>query len=217
LFLGSPLARAALLPPISVDGRDWLQPVDFEHTSWYDVAAVCDPTSGVCSGSLNGESLDGWYWASRSDVRHLFNYFLPPGVQMGPGDLYPNGFIGSAALDILLAGFLTTSSSYDPGTGDSRRDIVGLTRTLNGDDRAFGGWVLVGNSVYVLDGIQIGSNYGLNTRSTYSGHWFFRGPAFPAPGVPVPASWLLICLGLTLIPWALRSTGREPLGSSLIP
>ena len=53
-----------------------LTPLDFSNTSWSDVAEVCDPVSGVYTGSLVGESLDGWLWASTDDVASMLNYFL---------------------------------------------------------------------------------------------------------------------------------------------
>lgn len=47
-------ANAELSAPVTVDEREWLQPVDFLGYSWNDVNAVCDANSGLCNGSLGG-------------------------------------------------------------------------------------------------------------------------------------------------------------------
>ena len=115
-FLGTTPAHAALLTPVSVDGRDWLQPLDFINTSWNEVAAVCSAISGICSGELNGDNLDGWVWASVFDVQQLIDFFGP--------------FEADA---MFQAGFKPTESEIEPGEGFRRLD--GYTRTLG----SFGG------------------------------------------------------------------------------
>lgn len=53
--------------------REWLHP---SHTignrSWNQIASVCSPDTGVCSGSLGSVDLTGWIWASSSDVFEMF-------------------------------------------------------------------------------------------------------------------------------------------------
>ncbi len=60
------------------DGKEWLQPVDFTGRPSYtydEVNEVCP--SGVCSGTLPGDSFDltGYTWASLDDVNALFNSY----------------------------------------------------------------------------------------------------------------------------------------------
>lgn len=59
---------------VEVDGKDWLQPLDFRGYGYDQVAAVCSPNSGLCSGYIAGSSIDltGYYWASSADVDTLF-------------------------------------------------------------------------------------------------------------------------------------------------
>ncbi len=64
------------MAPATVNGVEWLQPVDFVNLSWNDINTVCDATSGFCNGSLNGNDITGWTWASLDDANGLFNYFL---------------------------------------------------------------------------------------------------------------------------------------------
>jgi hypothetical protein len=57
-------ASAALMPPVVVNGLEWLQPFDFTSLSWNDISAVCDPTTGYCDGSLNTIDVTGYTWSS---------------------------------------------------------------------------------------------------------------------------------------------------------
>lgn len=57
---------------VTVDDKDWAKPVDFKSATWADVDAVCPRLSeGVCSGTLNGFDMNGWTWASVTDVRSM--------------------------------------------------------------------------------------------------------------------------------------------------
>jgi hypothetical protein len=69
--------NATLMDPVDVDGTPWLQPIDFLGATWNDIVQVCDPITGVCDGSFNGNDLTGWTWASEE--------LRPP--MAGPGRL----------------------------------------------------------------------------------------------------------------------------------
>lgn len=59
-------------------GRKWRQANTPVARTWTQVAAVC-PTDGVtpCDGSLGGQNLSGFVWASREDVIELFSEWVP--------------------------------------------------------------------------------------------------------------------------------------------
>jgi hypothetical protein len=65
---------------VIVDGKEWLQPVDFVNYTYNQVTAVCP--GGACSGKLPGSAFDltGYTWASTHDVSNLFNAYgvTPP-------------------------------------------------------------------------------------------------------------------------------------------
>ena len=194
-------SHAGYMAPVSVDGRDWLQPLDFVDTSWNDVAAVCDPVTGICSGSLNGGSLDGWTWASLLDVTSLFNSFLPVGQQLTPPESLDEYYL-PAATEFLSAGFAPTETYFDPFTFDSYSAVNGLTRTALSDS-AYSGNVRDGDSIYVWDHIRVGTGTTPKDASLAdTGHFFFRGPAFP---VPAPGSGILVAMGFA---WLLRARRR---------
>ena len=79
-------ASVTATPIVTVDGTDWLQPVDFDRLSWNDASSVCDTTTGACTGVLGSTDVTGYTWASVDDVNTLFNYFLT-GDPMGPGPM----------------------------------------------------------------------------------------------------------------------------------
>jgi hypothetical protein len=49
---------------VTVDGKEWLQPLLFLNLSWADINAVCPNQTGVCTGVLKGYDMDDWTWAS---------------------------------------------------------------------------------------------------------------------------------------------------------
>jgi len=77
-------AATAWADPVIRGGKEWLQPADFTSLTWNEVAAVCPPPGGACSGFLNGIDVTGYSWASVDDVNALFNSYgiVPP---LGPG------------------------------------------------------------------------------------------------------------------------------------
>ncbi|KZX58327.1 hypothetical protein A3709_02370 [Halioglobus sp. HI00S01] len=44
---------------VEVDGREWLQPMEFLNLSWLDVAAICDSNTGACNGMLGAIDVTG--------------------------------------------------------------------------------------------------------------------------------------------------------------
>lgn len=75
---------------VIVDGKEWLQPLDFVNYSYDQVSAVCP--DGACSGKLPGSAFDltGYTWGSILDVSRLFNAYgvNPPFTEpfQGRGD-----------------------------------------------------------------------------------------------------------------------------------
>jgi hypothetical protein len=61
---------------------EWLQPADFVGYTHDEIAAICSPSSGLCSGFLPRSNFDltGYTWASESDIGSLYcEYgFAPP-------------------------------------------------------------------------------------------------------------------------------------------
>ncbi len=83
LFLFSLRVDAMPLDPIAVNGKLWLQPLDFVGLSWSEISGVCDPN---CNGELAGIDLAGWQWASTAEVNSLFNFYIgTPELGSGPG------------------------------------------------------------------------------------------------------------------------------------
>lgn len=117
-------ANASLMPPVTVDGRDWLQPVDFINLSWNTMNSVCNATTGLCSGSLGGNSLDGWIWASVDDVNSLFNHYLGAAHTLGPGPDTFEQADGVWALAFFADGWLMTNGGIDTGI----KEVFGSTR-----------------------------------------------------------------------------------------
>ncbi len=127
----SMLALAAAAPsaaaPVVRDGREWLQVNALVNRSWDQLDAACPVSQGrACSGA----GIDGYTWASGSDVRALFEgYFSAPrapnsdtfGTPLGsvnwqaaavlggaPEHLFESGDVLALAVQALLTDFSPT-------------------------------------------------------------------------------------------------------------
>ncbi len=68
-------ASAAPIPrTVTVDGKEWAQPVLFTEVTRSAIAAACP--EGTCSGALNGYDMNGWTWALAEDLNTLFNHYI---------------------------------------------------------------------------------------------------------------------------------------------
>ena len=69
-----------------IDGNEWRQLTETANFTWNQIATVCNPETGSCSGSLGSVNFYGWTWASVAAVKALFNTFIPGTVNdLGPG------------------------------------------------------------------------------------------------------------------------------------
>jgi hypothetical protein len=176
-------AGAALMPPVSVDDRLWLQPLDFVNNSWNDIAAVCDPTTGACNGSLGGNDVTGWTWAGIPDLIDLFTAFGIPGTQVNNQWSVLVTPATTTWAPLFLGSFLATNV-YPEVTGYLRYQV---------------GFAAVADDIptfapLLFDGAQVTASPGgnANASSEIIGGWFYRT-------VPSPATVSLLCLGLAAL------------------
>jgi hypothetical protein len=194
-------ASAAMMPPIAVDGREWLQPIDFLHHSWNEVSTVCNAITGTCTGSLAGNDLTGWTWASVDDVNSLFNHYIGS-AELGPGPDNtggPNGMTpGDNWLTEMMAdGFIPTYTIPEQGYVF----ITTFFRTTNADGVPYAGGMQYG--CYDICPFQSANTDGTwpSDYSDYGTTWFTRDPA---SGVPSPATFPLLGLGLAALGYSCR-------------
>jgi hypothetical protein len=109
---------------IKVEGKEWLQPVDFTNHSYNQISAVCP--DGVCSGTLPGSAKDltGYMWASSDDVLLLFQAYRKAGRAILEDFENTASDLGS----LLLLAILSDLPYEDPV-----RDEIYIALSLNGD------------------------------------------------------------------------------------
>ena len=181
--VGMPLGHDDI---VEADGKQWLQVAAFTNLSWTDVSKVCDAQTGVCSGNLNGSSLNGWTWASIADLDSLYRYYIPELVR------------GAEREGVMK--FLDDFRYSYSRQGDefSVIGVWGLTRTILDDGRVHGTFVEVFGDFYSglsSYGFYTGVVHPIDFASPFRGQLFFRD--VPS-AVPNPASLSLCLVGLSI-------------------
>jgi hypothetical protein len=201
-------SNAGLMPPVTVNGQEWLQPVDFVNLSWNDIATACDASTGICTGSLGGNDLTGWMWAGIHEINGLFNVYL--------GDA---GF--SPLLHPFVAGNRTQRNSLwapaffedfiplDCEAGPSGQcRMRGILRNLNGSGLAYSTTIQDGTAETRTDTFSSDQFTGVGTVSPTRGGWFYRDAA----EVPTPPIIPLFVLGLAALGFS-RQKQKQRLAS----
>ena len=66
---------------VIIGDNEWRQVTDTVGLSWNDANALCDSSTGMCSGSVGAVSLTGWTWAASGEVQALFTSFSGQNVR----------------------------------------------------------------------------------------------------------------------------------------
>lgn len=149
---------------ITVDGKQWLQPVLFKGLSWSDIDAVCPHEEGRCNGVLNGQDLRGWTWASIDDFNALINFYIGRD-ELGPGggDYYWE--LDSEWFPALFEDGWRSSREYDNFLG-------GVTRSnVEGFDEAYDPYISESWGIH-----EVNTHHDLNDYEAAGGAWFYRVP-----------------------------------------
>ncbi len=168
----------------------WRPLYETKGFTWTQIATVCDPNTGACSGSLNGVSFDGWVWANGYDIGNwFFGPLITPAnpAYFAAGHAAPN-YSNVHDLGIPLAiqaiGATDTSFYYAGGYALS----YGWSRDRDGNNE---GYIpnLVNN--YDLDAVD-GASMSFAGDVDSNGEGFIGAWLYQTTPVPIPAAaWLL--------------------------
>lgn len=190
------VGSAAIAGPIYIDasGREWLDVNDTRYRSWNDTAAVCNSTTGDCSGVLasNGFSSDidltGYTWASVNDVRDLF--YEVAGLPSGALDSYSATFPIGAGYGANAFSVFEPTIQFDWGPA-FENILNGLTRGtyVGADGLVHGISGIIDSPPFGSDSFTINGGLATDIREISQGVYLYKA-------VPEPGTLALFALGL---------------------
>lgn len=200
------------------NGREWRQVLATKGIAWADLAAACPREgSAPCSGMVGGVDLDGWTWASREQVKALFDTLLSdlPGAEPRHG---LSDAVGSLAgpryywlAASLLAGAFEPTYLW-PGNYGMGIGVAGMTSTL---DKS--GQPVMGSFGYGHNMVSIEGHFAIQPMPAalpYAGAWMWRQStaareALVLRAIPEPGTPLMWALGLAGMGLAVRAGSQR--------
>lgn len=185
---------------VTVEGKEWAQPIYFVDLSWSDINARCG--SGSCTGTLNGFDVDGWMWADVDAVNELFNSYLQAALVsgdsllQGPDSFYQSGSMWAPAFHLKFTPTNFNETTQLTWGWLSAQPDVGLGSLAFIDDPAL---------TALLDGANSANADDISRTEPILGAWLYRdeGPS----QVPIPSTLILMGLGLVSLRFARGRAG----------
>lgn len=177
---------------VIIGDKEWRQVTDTVGLSWNDANALCDSSTGMCSGSVGAVSLTGWTWAASGEVQSLFASFSGQNVP----DYNEND---STWAPEFFANFLPSFAV------NSLKLIQGLVRNPNAFGSNQAGLLWDSPDVNDIHTFVL-MNPDQNRLDT--GLWMYQSASSSVP-VPDPSTLSLLVFGLLSLGLARRSSRRS--------
>jgi hypothetical protein len=182
---------------VVVGDKEWRQLTDTRSISYSNLATACSLATGVCSGSVSGAhgvvGLDGWVWASETEVRTLIETIIPSAVgnwvSSGPR-FFSYSKADSSDIDDAIGSNAFSPTAVGTAPSGDYEYIAGLSRGFS--DPLYTG--LHNNlDVGAIDSVSFHYLVPTFASDESFGQWMYK----PASVVPLPAAVWLLLSGIT--------------------
>ena len=160
-------------------GQEWRQVTETMGLSWNDLNAACP--GGVCTGTAGAAAIDvdGWMWATITNVADLFNEFIDFPALDGTVGFYTESESTWAPAFLDLFDFTQFATGNDGGPG-----VGGWSATSSNATEAFSGGL---HDVTAGPGFPDSAGIGSSDKTFTGGAWMYRPAASVPPSAQISA------------------------------
>jgi hypothetical protein len=175
---------------VVIGDKDWRPLTETTGFSWLNVNYACG--TGLCMGSIGETSVEGWSWATNTDIQGLFEGLIKP--ESTQFTTPTTSYYAAGDADIANA----VRNVFDPtwitnfGT-NQYREVRGVTRSASGSTTTM---AYLSDSPFAtgLDYAAFDTTWPQNHGDTHTGIWLYK----PVKATPVPEPGSLALFGAAM-------------------
>jgi hypothetical protein len=170
---------------VVIGDKEWRPLTETTGFSWLNVNYACG--TGLCMGSIGEVSVEGWFWATNTDIQGLFEGLIKPESTQFPTPTTSYYAPGDADIANAVTNVFDPTWVFNLGT-NQYREVRGVTRSDSGGTATM---AYLSDSPFATspDYAAFDTTWPKNLGDTHTGVWLYK-PVKPTP-VPEPGSMAL--------------------------